>query len=410
MPGCGNLKSHPDTLIDAIIFGRDLNGEAEDYLSEERFDKIRYYLKTGMYPNGSDRAEKSRLRSAGAHYRLVPDADNASGEDKLMLKDKEVISDPQKQYEIAHKTHSMAHAGINKTTASIADKYHWIRIKETVSQAIRNCAECRESSKPGASAKGAKGSDQRQGSPKGSPLQQQQSSSSTSVAGGGGVGPSPYPVQQQKHQQQVRGGSASVGSEQDGHHHQLQQQQQHHHQSPYLHQHQHSHGHNQAQGHLNTHMDPSTTTHNNTLPLSDMHGYEYDALPVDPQIMDYHSHDFGAAAVSHEHEHDHQHQHQHQQLYGSADPGPGVVGVRDHDQDVDMAEGGLGLGRERNGRLGNGAHDGDEDGDDNDNDDDDDDDDGGVGSFRAEMEAEMSGNASGSASGHGNKSADGSAR
>ena len=411
VPGCGNLKSHPDTLIDAIIFGRDLNGEAEDYLSEERFDKIRYYLKTGMYPNGSDRAEKSRLRSAGAHYRLVPDADNASGEDKLMLKDKEVISDPQKQYEIAHKTHSMAHAGINKTTASIADKYHWIRIKETVSQAIRNCAECRESSKPGASAKGAKGSDQRQGSPKGSPQQQQQSSSSTSVAGGG-VGPSPYPVQQQKHQQQVRGGSASAGSEQDGHHHQLQQQQQqqHHHQSPYLHQHQHSHGHNQAQGHLNTHMDPSTTTHNNTLPLSDMHGYEYDALPVDPQIMDYHSHDFGAAAVSHEHEHDHQHQHQHQQLYGSADPGPGVVGVRDHDQDVDMAEGGLGLGRERNGRLGNGAHDGDEDGDDNDNDDDDDDDDGGVGSFRAEMEAEMSGNASGSASGHGNKSADGSAR
>jgi GNAT superfamily N-acetyltransferase len=98
VPGCGNLKSS-DHLVDAIIFGRDLNGEAEDYLSEERFDKIRYYLKTGNYPNGADRAEKSRLRSAGAHYRIVPDP--AGGEEKLMLKDKEVISDPQKQYEIA---------------------------------------------------------------------------------------------------------------------------------------------------------------------------------------------------------------------------------------------------------------------------------------------------------------------
>ncbi|KAI5248418.1 hypothetical protein E4T42_05656 [Aureobasidium subglaciale] len=148
VPGCGNLKS-VDHLVDAIIFGRDLNGEAEDYLSEERFDKIRYYLKTGNYPNGADRAEKSRLRSAGAHYRIVP-SPSGDGEEKLMLKDKEVISDPQKQYEIALKTHTATHAGINKTTASIAEKYHWIRIKETVSQAIRNCANCKETAKPGA--------------------------------------------------------------------------------------------------------------------------------------------------------------------------------------------------------------------------------------------------------------------
>ncbi|KAI5198577.1 hypothetical protein E4T39_06655 [Aureobasidium subglaciale] len=147
VPGCGNLKS-VGHLVDAIIFGRDLNGEAEDYLSEERFDKIRYYLKTGNYPNGADRAEKSRLRSAGAHYRIVP-SPSGDGAEKLMLKDKEVISDPQKQYEIALKTHTATHAGINKTTASIAEKYHWIRIKETVSQAIRNCTNCKETAKPG---------------------------------------------------------------------------------------------------------------------------------------------------------------------------------------------------------------------------------------------------------------------
>lgn len=145
--GCGNLKSYPDQLIDAIIFGRELGGEGDEMVTEERFDKIRYYLKTGTYPNGSDRAEKSRLRSAATHYRLIP-AVNDTEDDKLMLKGKEVISDPHKQYEIARTVHSIGHGGINKTTASIADKYHWVRIKETVSAAIRNCPECKDTNAP----------------------------------------------------------------------------------------------------------------------------------------------------------------------------------------------------------------------------------------------------------------------
>ncbi|KAH9836897.1 Virulence sensor protein BvgS [Teratosphaeria destructans] len=143
--GCGNLKSYPDQLVDAIIFGRELGGEGDEYVSEERFDKIRFYLKTGTYPNGSDRAEKSRLRSAATHYRLIPNASGDGEEDKLMLKGKEVISDPHKQYEIARNIHAASHGGINKTTASIAEKYHWVRIKETVSAAIRNCTECKDS-------------------------------------------------------------------------------------------------------------------------------------------------------------------------------------------------------------------------------------------------------------------------
>ncbi|PHH86773.1 hypothetical protein CDD83_9763 [Cordyceps sp. RAO-2017] len=53
---CGNLRSHPDRLIDAIIYGREMGGDADggaggdggdDLVSEERFDKIRYYLKFG---------------------------------------------------------------------------------------------------------------------------------------------------------------------------------------------------------------------------------------------------------------------------------------------------------------------------------------------------------------------------
>lgn len=142
--GCGNLRSYPGELVDAIIYGRDL-GQDDDFVSEERFDKIRFYLKNGKYPNGADRAEKSRLRSAATHYKLIP-AQGEEGE-KLMLKGKEVISDAQRQYEIARQVHHKSHGGINKTTAAIAESYHWVRIKETVSQVIRNCPECSEMNK-----------------------------------------------------------------------------------------------------------------------------------------------------------------------------------------------------------------------------------------------------------------------
>lgn len=142
---CGNLRSYPDQLVDAIIYGRDLGTENDDYLSEERFDKIRFYLKHSKYPSGADRAEKSRLRSAATHYKLIP----ATGDEpeKLMLKGKEVIAEPQKQYEIARDVHIQQHGGINKTTATIAEKYHWVRIKETVSQVIRDCPDCKEMAK-----------------------------------------------------------------------------------------------------------------------------------------------------------------------------------------------------------------------------------------------------------------------
>ncbi|MCJ1230476.1 hypothetical protein MMC12_007150 [Toensbergia leucococca] len=142
----GNLRSYPNELVDAIIYGRDLGPEGEDFVSEERFDKIRYYLKHGKYPDGADRAEKSRLRSAATHYKLLP-AEDGSDKERLMLKDKEVVADQQRQYEIAREVHAQHHGGINKTTATIAEKYHWVRIKETTNLAIKNCPDCKESNK-----------------------------------------------------------------------------------------------------------------------------------------------------------------------------------------------------------------------------------------------------------------------
>jgi hypothetical protein len=144
--GCGSLRSYPDEMIDAIIYGRDLGPEGDDYVAEERFDKIRYYLKHGKYPAGADRAEKSRLRSAATHYKLLP-GDTPDEEEKLMLKDKEVIADPQRQYDIARSLHMSSHGGINKTTATVAEKYHWVRIKDTVSLVIKNCPDCKETNK-----------------------------------------------------------------------------------------------------------------------------------------------------------------------------------------------------------------------------------------------------------------------
>lgn len=145
IPGGGRLLSNPGQYVDAIIYGRDLGLEGEDSVTQDRFDKIRYYLKHSKYPRGADRAEKSRLRSAATHYKLTG-GENGEPE-RLMLKDKEVVSDPQQQYDIARDIHVKQHAGINKTTASIAVQYHWVRIKETVSRVIRDCPQCKETLK-----------------------------------------------------------------------------------------------------------------------------------------------------------------------------------------------------------------------------------------------------------------------
>lgn len=145
VPGGGRLKSQPGEFVDAIIYGRALSLDGEDSVSQDRFEKIRYYLKHSKYPRGADRAEKSRLRSAATHYKLIEGEDGEP--EKLMLKDKEVVSDPQQQYDIALEVHLQQHAGINKTTAAIAVKYHWVRIKETVNRVIRDCPQCKETLK-----------------------------------------------------------------------------------------------------------------------------------------------------------------------------------------------------------------------------------------------------------------------
>ncbi|CDK25512.1 unnamed protein product [Kuraishia capsulata CBS 1993] len=141
----GILKGHDDA-VDALMYGRELVPDNDTDVGTYRFDKIKYYLETGKYPPMADRQEKSRLRSSASHYRLQ--------DGKLLLKGKEVISDPRRQLEICTEIHLQGHIGINKTTSTASEKYHWTRIKDTASLAIRNCTECRDPAKVSVSMKG----------------------------------------------------------------------------------------------------------------------------------------------------------------------------------------------------------------------------------------------------------------
>ena len=87
----GILKGH-EQAVDAIMYGRELINTSDPAVGAYRFDKIKFYLETGRYPAMADRQEKSRLRSSASHYRL----ENG----KLMLKGREVVSNPVRQLQI----------------------------------------------------------------------------------------------------------------------------------------------------------------------------------------------------------------------------------------------------------------------------------------------------------------------
>src|SRR5690606_35508396 len=108
LPAAGRLRCQ-DELVNAIIFRKDLSPDAE-YVSTQRFKKIKYYLTTGKYPPNADRAEKSRLRSAATHYSIETDG----AKTRLFLRDKEVIDEEFEQYDVARRIHSFNHGGINK--------------------------------------------------------------------------------------------------------------------------------------------------------------------------------------------------------------------------------------------------------------------------------------------------------
>lgn len=99
-----------------------------------------------------------------------------------MLKEKEVISDPVRQMALARKLHEEGgHAGINKTTSVIAEKYHWSRIKETASDVIRTCDQCKDLGKTPSVQSQGQNQDQSQSQIQNQNQNQTQSEGQTSV-------------------------------------------------------------------------------------------------------------------------------------------------------------------------------------------------------------------------------------
>ncbi|KAM3161641.1 N-acetyltransferase domain-containing protein [Lachancea thermotolerans] len=131
-----------DVPVDSFIYAKEFThvSKSIDLLNEPnkhfaKYERLRYYLETGKYPDYCDRNEKARLR-ASSKYHSVQNG-------KLMRQGREVVYDPEKQLEVAFEVHQVSHQGINKVTTKIAERYHWKGIKTTVARIVAACPLCK---------------------------------------------------------------------------------------------------------------------------------------------------------------------------------------------------------------------------------------------------------------------------
>ncbi|SCU99778.1 LAME_0G05424g1_1 [Lachancea meyersii CBS 8951] len=131
-----------DVPVDSFIYAKEFThvSKSIDLLNEPnkhfaKYERLRYYLESGNYPDYCDRNEKARLR-ASAKYHMIQNG-------KLMRQGREVVYDPEKQLEVAFEVHQISHQGINKVTTIIAERYHWKGIKNTVARIVAACPLCK---------------------------------------------------------------------------------------------------------------------------------------------------------------------------------------------------------------------------------------------------------------------------
>ena len=132
---CAILKSTKDLLINSLIYTKDLPIINDD-LNVSKHANILVYLLSGKYPENSTRDDRSRLRALAYHYNVV--------DNKLFLKDKQVIFDPNDQISITKKIHEENHMGINRTTKKLSSSYYWSKIKQTVKKVVDECEVCKK--------------------------------------------------------------------------------------------------------------------------------------------------------------------------------------------------------------------------------------------------------------------------
>ncbi|TID20361.1 hypothetical protein CANINC_003606, partial [Pichia inconspicua] len=138
--GCAILKSTKDLLINAFIYTKQLQIIEDDHSITSKHSNILRYLLSGQYPENSTREDKSRLRSLAYHYEVI--------NNKLYLRGKEVISEPDDQIQITRKIHTKEHMGINRTLKAISGKYYWSKMKATVKKVVDECDVCKNNENP----------------------------------------------------------------------------------------------------------------------------------------------------------------------------------------------------------------------------------------------------------------------
>ncbi|SCV01874.1 LAMI_0G14312g1_1 [Lachancea mirantina] len=132
-----------DVPVDSFIYAKEFTHVSKtiDLLNAPnkhfaKYERLKYYLEHGKYPDNCDRNEKARLR-ASAKYHTVQNG-------KLMRQGREVVYIPERQLEVAFEVHQISHQGINKVTTKIAERYHWKGIKNTVARIVASCPLCKD--------------------------------------------------------------------------------------------------------------------------------------------------------------------------------------------------------------------------------------------------------------------------
>lgn len=106
------------------------------------FEQVRVYLMEGVYPPGTTRVERTRIRSRARSYEVVHGT--------LMFKRTHapVVTNAAEQARIVTALHRENHNGINKLQKRVLESYHWHGVRETIMRVIKSCPECKAASEP----------------------------------------------------------------------------------------------------------------------------------------------------------------------------------------------------------------------------------------------------------------------
>ncbi|PNS21331.1 L-azetidine-2-carboxylic acid acetyltransferase [Sphaceloma murrayae] len=155
--GAAALRSYPDRLVDAIVYGRDLSVDEEAYKpptqgivteadrTRKWWARLSFYLKTKTYPADADASEQEKMRRCAARQYWAA-AEDGRPEGRIMVRckkgDKEFVWHEERQKDVARTVHEQEHININAVCDAVGKKYRWPRIKETVQAVVRSCEVC----------------------------------------------------------------------------------------------------------------------------------------------------------------------------------------------------------------------------------------------------------------------------